>query len=140
MASFNKYQSWVEYMAEGANVGGDSYKVILSNTAPNAATHTVLADAGDLTTGGGYTAGGNSAAVSSATQSGGTYKLVLADPATWTGSGGGFGPFRYAILYDDTLAGDPLVGWWDYGSSISVAASETFSVDFSASNGVFTVA
>ena len=140
MASFNKYQSWVEYMTEGANVGSDTFKVILSNTAPNAATHTVLADAGDLSTTGGYTAGGNTAAVSTSAQSGGTFKLVLADPATWTGSGGGFGPFRYVILYDDTVTGDPLVGWWDYGSSISVAASETFTVDFSASNGVFTVA
>lgn len=140
MASYVKYQSWIEYLCEAANCGTDTFKVILSNTAPNVATHTVLADAGDLSTTGGYTAGGNTAAVSSSSQTGGTYKLVLADPATWTGSGGGFGPFRYIIVYDDTVTGDPLVGYYDYGSSISVAAGATFAADLSASNGVFTVA
>jgi hypothetical protein len=140
MATGVFYQSWKEYLAEGANCGSDTFKVILSNSAPNVSTHTVLADATDLSTTGGYTAGGNTAAVSSSAQSAGTYKLVLSDPTAWTGSGGGFGPFRYAILYDDTLASDPLVMYWDYGSSISVAASETFTVDLSASNGVFTVA
>lgn len=140
MATFNKYQSWVEYLNEGANCGTDSFKVALSNSAPNAATHTVFADITEIAAGNGYTAGGNAAATTTSSQSSGTFKLVLADPATWTASGGSMAAFRYVILYDDTLASDPLVGWWDYGSALTLATGETFTADFSASNGVFTVA
>jgi hypothetical protein len=64
----------------------------------------------------------------SSSQTGGTYTLVLAD-LVMTASGA-VGPFRYVVLYDDTVAGDPLVGWWDYGSSITMANAETFTVDF----------
>jgi hypothetical protein len=71
--------------------------------------------------------------------------LVLADPATWTATtatdGTGIGPFRYAILYNDTPTSpaDPLIGWWDYGSSITLASGETFKVDFDPTNGVLTI-
>jgi hypothetical protein len=64
----------------------------------------------------------------SSSQTGGTYTLVLQD-LVMTASGS-VGPFRYVVLFDDTLAGDPLVGWWDYGSSITMANAETFTVDF----------
>lgn len=59
---------------------------------------------------------------------------MLAD-VVFTASGS-MGPFRYAILYDDTLTGDPLIGYWDYGSSITLASGETFTVDFDATTGV----
>jgi hypothetical protein len=140
MASGVFYQSWKEYLTEGVNCGSDSFKVALSNSAPNTATHTLLADATEISAGNGYTAGGNAAATSSSAQSGGTFKLVLADPAAWTGSGAGMATFRYVILYDDTLAGDPLVMYWDYGSGVTLASGETFTADLSAANGVFTLA
>jgi hypothetical protein len=63
---------------------------------------------------------------------------VLSDPATWTASGS-VGPFRYAILYNDTATNDELIGWWDYGSSITLASGETFKVDFDPTNGVLTI-
>lgn len=135
MASYNKYQPFQEKLAEGINCGSDTWRVILSNTAPDV-TDSVQADASELSTSGGYTANGNTCAVSSSTQTGGVYKLVLADPAAWTGSGGGF-TARYAILWNQTI--DALAGWWDYGSSQAVAAGETFTVDLDASNGVFTI-
>lgn len=138
MAAFNKYNSGIEALVEGINSGSDSWKIALTNTAPNAATHTVLADITDLVTGGGYTAGGNACTVTSSAQTAGTYKLVLASPTTWTGSGGGFGPFRYAVLYDAT-ATNALVGWWDYGSSISLAAADTFTASLDGTNGVFQI-
>jgi hypothetical protein len=87
-----------------------------------------------LATGAGYTQGGNSAAVSSATQSGGTYKLVLTSPTAWTASGGGF-TFRYALLVNST--NNNVIGYWDYGSSQVVAAGETVTVTLDGTNGVF---
>ena len=90
----------------------------------------------EVASGGGYTTGGNAATVSSSSQSGGTYKLVLADPAVWTGSGSGF-TFRYAVLVDSTTSTN--VGYWDYGSSQAVATGETVTVDLDATNGVFQV-
>ena len=136
MATFNKYNSFVEHLAEKVhNLGSDTLKVMLSNTAPNAGTHTVRADASEISGGNGYTSGGNTASVSSSAQSGGVYTLVLSDPATWTASGGTIGPFRYAILYNDTPTSpaDPLIGWWDYGSSITLQIGETFTADLDTS-------
>ena len=135
MAAYNKYTAGVEPLLEAINAGSDTWKVALSNTI-NAADTSFVAGTTDLATGGGYTQGGNTAAVSSATQSGGTYKLVLSSPTAWTASGGGF-TFRYAILYNST--NNIPIGYWDYGSSQAVAAGETVTVTLDGTNGVFTV-
>lgn len=146
MATFNKFYCFVENVAEKKHdLGADTLKVFLTNTAPNAATHTaydgVTGTTGpaEIAAGNGYTATGNSAAITSSAQTTGTYKLVLADPATWTATGS-VGPFRYAVLYNSTSAGKELIGWWDYGSSITLATGETFKVDFDPTSGVLTLA
>jgi hypothetical protein len=140
MASFNKFNSFVEALAEKKHdLGADTLKVLLTNAAP-VATNSVKADLTEISAGNGYTAGGNTASVTSSAQTSGTYKLVLGDPATWTASGGSIGPFRYAVLYNDTAANDELIGWWDYGSSITLAAGESFAVDFDPTTGVLTLA
>ena len=136
MVAFNKYHCFVENLAEKThNLASDTLKVALTNTAPNASTHTVLANIGEITAANGYTAGGNQTTQSSSAQSGGTYTLVSGDPATWTASGGSIGPFRYAVLYNATPTSPlkPLIGYWDYGSSITLNAGETFTVDLGAS-------
>jgi hypothetical protein len=53
---------------------------------------------------------------------------------TWTASGGSFGPFQYVVLYNDTQTtpAKPLIGWYNYGSAISVNDTESFTVDFGA--------
>lgn len=111
---------------------------MLTNSAPVAA-NSVKGDLTEISAGNGYTAGGTAATTSSSAQTSGTYKLVLAD-VVFTASGGTIGPFRYAVLYNDTSASDSLIGWWDYGSSITLATTETFTVDFDASAGVMTLA
>tara|TARA_R110000868_G_scaffold55541_9_gene172750 strand:- start:8093 stop:8536 length:444 start_codon:yes stop_codon:yes gene_type:complete len=147
MAAFSKFHSFVEALAEKVhNLGSDTLKVYLTNATP-LTTHTVRKTNGgaqngpeEIAAGNGYTAGGNTAAVSTSAQTSGTYKLVLGDPATFTASGGSIGPFRYAVLYNDTATNDELIGFWDYGSAITLAAGESFAVDFDAGTGVLTLA
>lgn len=140
MAAFQKFNSFVEALAEKKHdLGADTLKVMLTNVAP-VATNTVKADLTEITAQNGYTAGGNQANVTSSSQTSGTYKLVLADPATWTATGGSFGPFQYAVLYNETALNDELIGFWSYGSAVTVLEGETFKVDFSETNGVLTIA
>ena len=138
MASFNKFNSFVEAVAEKVhNLGSDTLKVVLTNSAPSA-TNTVLANITQIANGNGYTTGGSTAAQSSSAQSSGTYKLVL-DPVVFTATGS-MGPFRYAVLYNDTATNDELIGWHDYGSAVTLAnAGETFTVDYDGSAGVLTL-
>ncbi len=139
MAAFNKFQSFSEALAEKVhNLGSDTLKVMLTNTAP-VATNTVKANLTEISAGNGYTAGGTAATISASAQTSGTYKLTLAD-VVFTASGGSIGPFRYAVLYNDTATNKELIGWWDYGSAVTLATGETFTVDFDATNGVLTLA
>jgi hypothetical protein len=140
LAAFNKFEAFTEHLAEKVHdLDLDTLKVYLSNTAPNAATHTVKADLAEISTGNGYSAGGNDTA-NATSRSGGTLSVTGTD-FTITASGGTVGPFRYAVLYNDTPASspvDPLIGWWDYASSITLQVGETFTVDFGTS--MFTIA
>ena len=148
MASFNKFHSFVEALAEKVhNLGSDTLKVYLTNATP-LTTHTVRKTNGgaqngpeEIAAGNGYTAGGNTAAITTSSQDpAGTYKLVLGDPTTWTASGGTIGPFQYAVLYNDTATNDELIGYWNYGSAVTLASGESFAVDFDATTGVLTIA
>jgi hypothetical protein len=138
MAAYTKYAAAVESLVEDSNSGTDAWKVALALTV-NVANTTFVAGTTDLITGGGYTQGGNTCTTTSSSQTAGTYKLVLANPATWTASGVGF-TFRYAVLYDFTT-GVPF-GYWDYGSNVVMNGTnaDTFTVNLDAVNGVFTVA
>ena len=126
MATFNKFNAWAENMVEVANLGTDQFVIALSNTAP-VATNSVLADIAQIS----YTnLSSRNVTTASSTQTGGTYSLTL-NNLVLTASGA-VATFRYVILYDDTPTSpaDPLVGWWDYGSSITMANGETFTIDF----------
>jgi hypothetical protein len=139
MASFNKFNSFVEALAEKVhNLQSDVLKVMLSNTAPSA-TNAIKTDITEIAVGNGYAAGGAQATQASSAQSAGTYKLVLND-VTFTAAGGSLPTFRYAVLYNDTAANKELVGWWDYGSTVSITNGNSFTVDFDATNGVLTIA
>jgi hypothetical protein len=136
MTAFTKFYSFVEALAEKKhNLGADTLKLLLSNSAPSASTHTVKADLTEITPGNGYTAGGSTLVVTSSAQTAGIYKLIAND-VTITASGGSIGPFRYVVLYNDTATNDELIGFWDIGSSVTLASGESYPADFSATAGV----
>jgi len=132
MATYQKYTAAIEPMLEGMNLGSDAFKIALAATI-NLADTSFSAGTTDLATAGGYTAGGNAATTSTATQTAGTYKLVLTSPTLWTATAGGF-TFRYAILWNSTT-NQPIAAW-DYGSSQVVAVGETVTVTLDGTNGV----
>lgn len=135
MADFNKFQSFVEAVAEKKhNLGSDQLKIALTNVAPNA-TNTVLADITEVSY---ANCSAREVTTSSSSQTGGTYKLVLAD-LVLTASGA-VGPFRYAVLYNDTADNKELIGYFDYGSEITLQNQETFTIDFSPTSGALTLA
>lgn len=141
MAAYTKFNQFVEDLPKKVhNLNSDTIKVLLTNTAP-VATNAVKADITEIAAGNGYPAGGVQAVFSSGAQTSGTYKWVLSDPV-FTASGGSFGPFRYAVMYNDTPTSpaDPLIAWWDYGVSITITNGNSFTVDLDQSAGVFTLA
>lgn len=139
MAAYNKFNSFVEALAEKVhNLGSDTLKVVLTNSAP-VASNTQLSNITQIANGNGYTTGGATVTVSASSQTSGTYKLVgsLASP-TWTASGA-MGTFRYAVLYNDTATNDELIGWWDYGSGVSLTAGDTFTITLDGTNGILQI-
>jgi len=140
MATFNKFNQFVEDLAHKVHhLGTDALKYYLSNATPDAAADAVKADLAEISTGNGYT-GPQSLTTSSSVETGGVYKLTLADPSVITASGT-VGPFQYVVLYNDapTSPADPLIGWWNYGSAITLNTGETFTLDLDQANGVLTL-
>lgn len=135
MAAFNKFNAFVEHLAEGVhNLGSNQLVVALTNTLPTSA-NSVLADITQIA----YTnLSSRNVTTSTSSQTGGTYSLVCND-LVLTASGAA-ATFRYVVLYNDTPTSpaDPLIGWYDYGSAVTLANAETFTVDFGAN--VLTVA
>lgn len=137
MATFVKFEAFTEHLAEQVHkLDTHTLRVYLTNTAPNVATHAVKADLAEISGGNGYTAGGADTQ-NNTSRSGGVTSVTGVD-IVWTATGS-VGPFRYAVLYNDdpTSPADPLIGYWDYGSAVTLANGETFTVDFGAS--IFTI-
>lgn len=140
MATFSKFQVFVENLAEKVhNLGADTLKIALTNTAPNA-TDATFSQITEISAGAGYSAGGTAVNVTASSQTGGTYKLV-GDNVVFTASSGSIGPFRYAVLYNDTPTSpaDPLIGYWDRGTSITLADGDATTVDLDQAAGILTV-
>lgn len=139
MAAYQKFNSFPGQLLRGVhNFSSNTFKAVLTNTAP-AATNTVLTDIAQISASGGYTAGGVTLDSVTITENAGTAKVSIADEVI-TASGGSIGPFRYVVAYNDTPVNDPLLCYYDYGSSITLADGESFTIDFDGTNGVFTLA
>ena len=129
MATLVFFQAFLEDMAEKVhNLGSDTLTVALTNSAPNASTGGQLSDITEIS----YTnLSARAIITSSSSQTSGIYTLVLTD-LTLTASGS-VGPFRYVVIYNDTATNDELICYYDYGSAVTMASSETFDIDFGAS-------
>ena len=141
MATQTKFQIFSANLSKGVhNFNSDTVKVMLSNTAPNAATNAVPADITEISAGNGYTAGGTATTLTLSNTSG-TEKIVASN-VTFTASGGTIGPFRYVVIYDSTPSSPlkPLIAYLDYGSSLTLNSGDTFTVTFDGTNGWFQIA
>lgn len=139
MAAYNKFNSFVSDLAQKVhNLNSDTLKILLTNTAP-VASNTIKGNLTEIAAANGYTAGGAVASFVSGNDTSGTYRLILS-PVSWTASGGSIGPFEFAVLYNSSAADGNLIGWWDYGTPITLTNGNTFTIALDQTNGVFTLA
>ena len=133
MAQFEKFNPFLEAVFEKKHdFSSDTFKVMLTNTAPVAANG-VRADLTEIAAGNGYVAGGNNIVISNSSQTNGTYTAALSTDADFVASGGNIGPFRYVACYNDTATNDELVSFYDRGASLTLQDGETFRLDVGAS-------
>lgn len=136
--AYNKFETFVGDLGlQVHELNADLIKVYASNDAPSTSADSIKTDLAEITAENGYPSGGSDVQ-NTYTETTGTGTLVGVD-VTWTASGGSFGPLRYAVLYNDTPTSpvDPLIAWWDRGTSVTINDGESFTVDFGAS--IFTL-
>jgi hypothetical protein len=140
MAAFNKFQDFVQQLCEKShNLSSDTLNIYLSNAAPSAAGDAIKADLAEIATGSGYA--GPVDTQNTGAEAAGTYTLT-GTKIVITASGGSVGPFQYVVLYNDTgtvPGADPLIGWWDYASGLTLLDGETFSIKFNNSETTGTI-
>jgi hypothetical protein len=141
MATFTFFHEFKRYLGDGTiDLDSHAFKWLLTNSAPNAGTNTVLTDITEISAGNGYTAGGQAADSVTWAETGagtGVWRFSCADEV-FTASGGDFAQARYLVLYDDTPTSpaDPLVGFLDYGAAFTLTSGNTLTIDVGA-NGLF---
>lgn len=155
MAQFNKLPGFVQHLAHGVHnlavpgSGGDQLVIALSNTAPSAestppndandASKCVLANVTQISAGSYADLSSRNLTISASSQANGTYKLTISDLVL--NASGAIDPFRYIYIYNDTptTPSDPLLGYYDYGTSIALQNADSFTIDFDGANGVLTL-
>jgi hypothetical protein len=145
MASFVKIPDFVKNAVHNMDLESDTIAIALSNTAPGSESTNPATDGngilGNVTEISYTNCSSRTVSTTSSSQTSGTYKLVLAD-LQLTASGGAVGPFQYVYVYNDTVTtpADPLIGYYDYGSALTLNDGDSFTVDFSQDNGILTLA
>lgn len=97
----------------------------------NKASHDLYADvsASEQGTGFGYTVGGATLSGVAVAQNDTDNRADITwNNITWTASGGDVGPLAGVIIYDDSIANDPIVGYIDFGGAYTVADGGTATV------------
>lgn len=142
MATFQRVDEFINYVfTKKIDCSADTFKWFLTNSTPTVAGTTVKADLTPITEQFGYTEWAPTVTWAETGSGTGVWRLSVGADKTWTASGGAIGPFRYAVLYDDTPTSpaDPIVGYIDYGSAVTVADLGTFMLDVNANFEVLTV-
>lgn len=140
MAAAQKFNAFVQDLGRAVhNLNADTLKILLTLTAPVAA-NSIKGDLTEIAAGNGYSAGGAAVANRAYSQTSGVAKLT-GDDVVFTASGGAFADFRYAVLWNDTPTSpaDPLCLFWDYGSTLTLNDTETFTVDWNSTNGILQI-
>jgi hypothetical protein len=140
MATYQKFNDFTQQALKSVhNFNSHVFKAVFTNSAP-AAANTILADITQISASGGYTTGGFTVTLA-LTSASGVAKVTLTD-YVFTASGGSVGPFRYVVIYNDSATSpvDALVCFFDYTSNVTLADTETFTLDGDATNGLFTLA
>ena len=135
MATFNKFNVLTASLANGKhNLATNQITVALSSTLPTAGMANLAAVTGEIA----YTnLSSRNVTTTSSTQTGGVYSLVLVD-LVLTASGA-VATFRYVVVYNSTAAGGELIGWYDYGSNVTMSNLETFTIDFTDAQTLFDI-
>lgn len=127
--TYVKFYSLLEAVFEKKHdMSSDVLKIMLTNVAP-VLTNTVKANLTEIAAGNGYTAGGETVAITSSSQTTGTYSLVVTSDITWTAAGGAIAAFRYVVLYNDTATNDELIGYWDIGSEKNLSDTDSYKLN-----------
>ena len=133
-SSFNYFDTFQEDLGLGYHdLNADTLKIYLSNTAP-VVTNSIKADIAEIGAGNGYSAGGVDT-TNTMSESSGTATIAAVNSSI-TASGGSIGPFQYCILYNDTQTSpaDPLIGWWDYGSALTLNDGDQLNINHTGGN------
>ena len=132
MATFNKFQQFVEDLAKGVHdftSDATCSVTVALCAAANApvATNSVLANLTEIS----YT-NLSSRIVTGVTAEHTTGTVTFTANDLVLTASGAVATFRYVVLYNDdpTSPADPLIGWYDYGSDVTLANLETFTIDF----------
>ncbi len=133
MAAFNGFNQTIADIANKQHdLGSDTFKFMLTLVTPTA-SNSIRADLTEIAAGNGYAAGGEAVVIASSEQVAGAYSWVGGNSPVITATGGAIADFRYVVLYNDTSTDGKLIGYYDYGSTLTVSEDETFTIN---ANGI----
>jgi hypothetical protein len=156
-ASFTKFNQFCLDLCSGihnlATGTSDTFYCLLTLSAPSTTDTAVntsatpcqlisTSSANEIAAGNNYTKGGLTCGTVTGAQASGTFKFTLGTDPVWTATNT-VGPFQYVVLYNSakgSAGARPVIGFWNYGSNVTLATGETFTVDLDQTNGVLTVA
>lgn len=134
--AFNKFDQFVQDLTHKVHdLSADQLVLALSNSAPTA-SNSILSDITEIS----YTnLSSRNVSTTSCTQTSGTLKLILAN--TVLTASGPVATFRYIVLYNSTPTSPlkPLLGFYDYGSSVTLASGDTFTVSYDQTSGAISL-
>lgn len=140
MATFTFFHEFKKFVADGTiDLDGHVFKLYLSNDAPVVGTDTIKTNVTEIAATGGYVMKTLTTTWAETGAGTGVWRFATNADQTWTASGGSIGPFQYVVLFDDTAASDELVGYFDYGSALTLNDGDSFTTDLDANFSFFTL-